>query len=506
MGYRDKSAYEIHNEKWKDIEKEITNLSRFVNGIYYDGYYSNSTRDAKQLATDLKYGVFFKASDETLSTKIFSLPTDYPLYKLENLPEIISPPKFPSLPNIPPLVLDNSKYPDWYQKHIDRDRNQRESILSSLRELTATYNEKQLEFNNLRDSLVQERSSRIRYPLSLNLDANGNEWLINQANLAHLLPPFLRRKWACKIDLQSRMAIVQFEFPDYARESLVVGHKKKKINYFSEWVPKYATDSAKTKFVKKCLYSLIIRAATITSRFNPINLFDSVVINVEQKWFDLATGQPKSGVIASLQAPNSYLENLDLSKLDPEICFKHLKGLITPNISNLSPIRPIIQFDQNDDRLISKKDVAANLDEEANLAAMEWEDFEHLVAQLFEWEFAKNGIEVKVTRASRDRGVDAILFDPDPLRGGKYVLQAKRYTRTVDVSAVRDLYGTVMNEGANRGILITTASYGPDAYEFVKDKPISLVDGQNLLVMLQKHGRKYRIDLEEARLLNVGVR
>jgi hypothetical protein len=30
------------------------------------------------------------------------------------------------------------------------------------------------------------------------------------------------------------------------------------------------------------------------------------------------------------------------------------------------------------------------------------------VSQLFEWEFGKNGVEVKVTRASRDRGVDAI--------------------------------------------------------------------------------------------------
>ena len=56
-----------------------------------------------------------------------------------------------------------------------------------------------------------------------------------------------------------------------------------------------------------------------------------------------------------------------------------------------------------------------------------------------------------------------------------------------------------MNEGANRGILITTSSYGPEAYEFAKDKPISLVDGPNLLLMLEKHGRKYKIDLEEAR-------
>jgi restriction system protein len=156
-----------------------------------------------------------------------------------------------------------------------------------------------------------------------------------------------------------------------------------------------------------------------------------------------------------------------------------------------------------DSRVIENRDVVERLDQEANLAAMPWEDFEHLVRQLFEWEFGRNGIEVKVTRASRDRGVDAIMSDPDPLRGGKYILQAKRYTRPVDVSAVRDLYGTVMNEGANRGILVTTSSYGPDSYEFAKDKPISLVDGPNLVVMPNRHGRKFRIDLAEARRLEV---
>lgn len=154
-----------------------------------------------------------------------------------------------------------------------------------------------------------------------------------------------------------------------------------------------------------------------------------------------------------------------------------------------------------DQRIIKNRDVDQQLDREANLAAMPWEDFEQLVRQLFEWEFGKNGVEVNVTRASRDRGVDAIMFDPDPLRGGKYVLQAKRYTRPVDVAAVRDLYGTVINEGANRGILVTTSTYGPDSYDFAKDKPISLIDGPNLIAMLKRHGRGFRIDLAEARRL-----
>src|SRR5208337_4964154 len=136
-----------------------------------------------------------------------------------------------------------------------------------------------------------------------------------------------------------------------------------------------------------------------------------------------------------------------------------------------------------------------------NLAAMDWLDFENLIRELFEKEFSKNGGEVKITQASRDGGVDAIAFDPDPIRGGKIVIQAKRYTNTVGVSAVRDLYGTVVNEGATKGILVTTADYGPDAYEFAKNKPLTLMNGGNLLHLLEKHGHKANIDLKAAKKL-----
>jgi restriction system protein len=146
--------------------------------------------------------------------------------------------------------------------------------------------------------------------------------------------------------------------------------------------------------------------------------------------------------------------------------------------------------------------VANELDTSTNLAAIDWEDFEHLIRELFEKEFSSNGGEVKVTQASRDGGVDAIAFDPDPIRGGKIVIQAKRYTNIVGVAAVRDLYGTVVNEGATKGILVTTSDYGPDAYEFARNKPITLMNGSHLLYLLEKHGHKARIDLQEAKLLN----
>jgi restriction system protein len=163
-------------------------------------------------------------------------------------------------------------------------------------------------------------------------------------------------------------------------------------------------------------------------------------------------------------------------------------------------VKPLMTFDRDDPRFVESKDVLAEFNARTNLAEIPWEDFEHLVRELFSRLFASHGAEVRVTQASRDAGVDAVAFDPDPIRGGKFVIQAKRYNNVVPVSAVRDLYGTMINEGAAKGILVTTAYYGRDSREFAKDKPITLIDGSNLVHLLEEQGHKVRIDIRRKRL------
>ena len=453
-------------DSWSTYKANIFEINSFLKGVYYDGTYQSS------------FGGF---------DKTFLLPQNYKLAQLDQLFEIQVPPEFPVPLDEP--ALDLVDCPDKFLGVVRNSIVINNQLITEMNQLKDSTQKKKSEFNNLYVEM-QSEFQVIKNQLSIPC-AKTNARLIEMANLRHPLPFFLRRKFKAVIDEDKKILLVEFDFPDYANVSLT-GVNGKSVS-----------ETLKKKLVKQCLYSLMIRAAYLAAKFRQHDLYEMVVVNVEHSWFDPATGHSRNGMIASLQASVDNLVLLDLSKLDPEACFKNLKGISTPSLQNISPIRPIFVLNKNDDRLVSNKDIDSELETEANLAAMPWEDFEHLVAQLFEWEFSKNGIEVKVTRASRDRGVDAILFDPDPLKGGKYVLQAKRYTRTVDVSAVRDLYGTVMNEGANRGIIITTSSYGPDSYEFSKDKPLSLVDGQNLLVMLQRHGKKYRIDLEEARRLNI---
>ena len=100
--------------------------------------------------------------------------------------------------------------------------------------------------------------------------------------------------------------------------------------------------------------------------------------------------------------------------------------------------------------------------------------------------------------------MDAIVCDPTLVIGmGKIVIQAKRFVNTVDVSAVRDfLYGTLINEGATKRILVTTSKFRRDSFEFASGKPIDFVDGKSLLELMSKVGMSnYKIDLKEARRL-----
>lgn len=154
------------------------------------------------------------------------------------------------------------------------------------------------------------------------------------------------------------------------------------------------------------------------------------------------------------------------------------------------PVQPILNLNRTDKRFVNSKDVLDLVQEGQNLATMDWSDFEYLIRQLFSKIFTFSDSEVKITQASRDGGVDAIAFDPDPIRGGKFIIQAKRYNILVPVSAVRDLYGTMLHEGATRGILVTTSEYGQDSYKFAKEKPITLINGQELLGLLHQNDFK----------------
>jgi restriction endonuclease len=298
----------------------------------------------------------------------------------------------------------------------------------------------------------------------------------------------------------SRTLVVDYTLPDVSafptvKELKFIASRK---DFLQEL---HVSEAWLSRTYDSVLYQIALRTLYELFQADEAKAIDSIVFNGWVNSIDKATGKEVTGCVLSLQARKTEFMDINLANVDPKACFRRLKGVSAARLTALQPIRPILHLNREDKRFVPAYGVADGLDGSSNLAAMNWEDFEHLIRELFEKEFSADGSEVKITQASRDGGVDAIVFDPDPIHGGKIVIQAKRYSNTVSVSAVRDLFGTVHNEGANKGILVTTADYGPDAYGFAKGKPLTLISGSELLYLLAKHGHNARIDLKEARLL-----
>ena len=208
---------------------------------------------------------------------------------------------------------------------------------------------------------------------------------------------------------------------------------------------------------------------------------------------DPATGRDMQPHLVSVRATRQRFEEIDLARVDKAICLKNLGVLVSRRPEEAQPVRPIVEFKMADARFVDQTDLVSGLSSAQNLMELNPYEFEQLFANLF----GQMGLESKLTRSSRDGGIDCVAFDRRPVLGSKVVIQATRYRHTVGVSAVRDLYGTMMNEGANKGILVTTSGYGPDAFEFAKDKPIELIEGGNLLYLLQEIGVDARIVFPE---------
>jgi len=402
------------------------------------------------------------------------------------------------------------KHKNWIDKKAKIEDNNRKLEISYISKVEKLEKQK-IEINTKYEKLISEweiekklHQSEIKTLNSKLLEreekyfkGNSNEVTFYNSQIIKNIgfPDYFPNNFELEYNPDNKILIIEYILPSLENIPTI-----KEINYLStknDTKIIYLTEPQIKTLYDKTIYNVILGIIHLIFKSDIANSIDAININGWVNTMDKRIGKEINSCIVSLQTTRKEFLEINLNNVDPKLCFKNLKGVGSGALSSLVAIQPILTINKKDKRFVESKDI--DFEETTNLALMDWDDFEHLIRELFEKEFATNGGEVKVTQASRDGGVDAIAFDPDPIRGGKIIIQAKRYTNIVGVSAVRDLYGTVMNEGAIKGILVTTADYGPDSYKFAKDKPLTLLNGNNLLHLLLKHGQKAKIDINEAK-------
>ncbi|MFP8961670.1 restriction endonuclease [Streptomyces nanhaiensis] len=227
---------------------------------------------------------------------------------------------------------------------------------------------------------------------------------------------------------------------------------------------------------------LVLRDLFAADRFG---VLDSVALNGFVDDTDPATGHRAQVFLVTVMVSRTDFDRLSLAQVSaPECLVDGLRGQLSDRPDRRAGVRPARLPGEAGRAVVSH---GAGM--EPDLYEMDPVEFEELVADLFR----AMGMQAVTTSRSGDGGVDVDALDPDPIRGGKIVVQVKRYRNTVPPSAVRDLYGTVQSTGANKGVLITTSSFGPGSHAFANGKPLTLVQGTELVDLLHRHGLSGRL-------------
>lgn len=93
--------------------------------------------------------------------------------------------------------------------------------------------------------------------------------------------------------------------------------------------------------------------------------------------------------------------------------------------------------------------------------------FEEIIAEIY----IHKGYKAKVTRATRDGGVDIYITREDDLGSFLFLVQCKKYkpTHKVGVNVLRELYGVVSEKRATSGSVVTTSFFSQPAEEYQKE-------------------------------------
>ncbi|MGC0403373.1 restriction system protein [Streptomyces sp. SAI-126] len=297
-------------------------------------------------------------------------------------------------------------------------------------------------------------------------------------------PEGFPRQVAVAFDSAARQLVLDWELPGYG-----IAPEVKSVRY----VPAQDEDKETARPVtqRRALYREVLAQSMLLVLHqlfmaDEYGILDSVALNGFVDAPDPATGRQAHIFLATVMTQRATFTDLRLEQVDATSCLTDaLRGQLTTRPDQLTAVRPSRQPRDVGNRVVTHGGGV----EEPDLYDMDPIAFESLVADLFR----AMGMQAVMTQRSNDGGVDVDALDPTPIRGGKIVVQVKRYRNTVPPTAVRDLYGTVQDIGANKGVLVTTSGFGPGSHTFARGKPLELISGPELVDLLHRHGLRGRL-------------
>jgi restriction endonuclease Mrr len=135
-----------------------------------------------------------------------------------------------------------------------------------------------------------------------------------------------------------------------------------------------------------------------------------------------------------------------------------------------------LRFEENQRKQLIRMKEKGTLDK---LKKMDPFQFEEFIKELYDF----MGYETQLTKKSGDGGKDVIIK-----RGSENaIVECKRFNSPkVGRPHIQKFHSAIIDTNSKRGYFVTTGEFAKTAVDYCKDKPITLIDGEELVKLIHK--------------------
>ncbi len=125
-----------------------------------------------------------------------------------------------------------------------------------------------------------------------------------------------------------------------------------------------------------------------------------IAVNCWSRYFEKTTGKLKDAFVSAVKTDKKSILGMNINKADALDAFRALRGAFVYSTEDIVPIEPQIRLDKSDKRFVAGRDILDGMAQGQNLATMDWQDFEHLIREVWRKSTRKKGR--RCTGHSRD--------------------------------------------------------------------------------------------------------
>lgn len=256
------------------------------------------------------------------------------------------------------------KKTEAYNKNIDAEYSKNleewKSNIKKWEDNKILYYKGQKEFNDKIEKLKEEYFNKNNVAVTeyCEIVLNNSEY-----------PGSFSKNYEIEYNPENKILVVEYQLP--STDNLPNIKEVKYIAAKGELKESYIAESQMNKMFDSAIYQITLRTIHELFEADAADALSAISFNGWVNSISKATGQEENKCILSIQTNKEEFNKIALANVDPKICFKNLKGVASSKLSTLTPIQPILKISKTDKRFVEGYDVANELDDSTNVAAMD---------------------------------------------------------------------------------------------------------------------------------------